>query len=164
MQFTDLLIIHFSFFFLCFSFHLKPACFIGHENPPNKCAKMTRQNNPPKWSARKVCHGNLLDSPAIKIRRIYSPDWPAISTRGLLARDPPFPAQNPQARPGPPSLPPSPQQLRQRSRGRGQGAGPAHPRILNRYFYFHSPFHEWLHILIWHDTDIFHTERINMKV
>jgi hypothetical protein len=40
MQFTDLLIVHF-FSFLFFA--LKLACFIDYENPPNKCAKMTRQ-------------------------------------------------------------------------------------------------------------------------
>ncbi len=44
----------------------------------------------------------------------------------ITRRDPPFPAQNPQARPGPPSLPPPPQQLRQRSRG-GGGREPARP-------------------------------------
>jgi hypothetical protein len=66
---------------------------------------------------------------------------PCTSTRGLLARDPPFPAQNPQARPGPPSLPPPPPNSSANGAGgRGQGAGPAHPRILNRYFYFHSHF------------------------
>jgi hypothetical protein len=100
---------------------------------------MTRWNDPLKWSARKIRHGNLLDSHATKTRRIYSPERPAISTHGLLARDPPFPAQNPQARPGPPSLPP-PSSSANGARGRGQGAGPAHPRILNRYSYFYSLF------------------------
>jgi hypothetical protein len=42
MQFTGLLSVHFSSFFLCFSFLQKPACFASHENPPNKCAKITR--------------------------------------------------------------------------------------------------------------------------
>jgi hypothetical protein len=61
------------------------------------------------------------------------------NSRLLLAREPPFPAQNPQAGPGPPSLPPAPQQLHQRRRGgRRQEADPARPCILNRYFYFHS--------------------------
>jgi hypothetical protein len=54
----------------------------------------------------------------------------------LLAKDPPFPAQNPQARPGPPTLPPPPHSSAKGAGGRGQGAGLAHPRILNRYFYF----------------------------
>ncbi len=127
-----------------------------------KTRQINVQNNPPKLPARISCRGNLLDSPTRITRRIYSPEKPAISTRDLLARDPPFPAQNPQARPGPPSLPPN--SSANGAGGRGQGAGPAHPRILNRYFNFHSPFHEWLHILIWHDTYIFYTERINMKV
>ncbi len=135
MQFTDLLIVHF-FSFLFFA--LKLACFIDYENPPNKCAKMSRQINAPKWPAKIYCCGNLPDSPARITRRIYSPEKSAISTHGLLARNPPFPAQNPQARPGPPSLPPPPNSSANGARGRGQGAGPAHPRILNRYFYFHS--------------------------
>ncbi len=147
MQFTDLLIVHFfSFLFSAWSLLVS-------------LTMKTRQINAPKWPAKISCRGNLPDSPMRITRRIYSPEKSAISTRGLLARDPPFPVQNPQARPGPPTLPP-PQQLRQRSRGRGQGAGPAHPRTLNRYFCFHSPFHEWLHIFIWHDTYIFYTERI----
>ena len=117
-------------FFLC-----STACFFfTRGNPPNKCAKMTRQINPPKWPAKMSCHENLPDPPARITRRIYLPEKPAISTRGLLARDPPFPAQNPQAGHGSPTLPPP--RLRQRSGGRGQGAGPAHPRILNRYFSF----------------------------
>ncbi len=155
MQFTDLLIIHF-FPFLCFAFS-------PFWNPLVSLAMKTRQINLPKWPAKMSCHGNLLDSPARITRRIYSPEKSAISTRGLLARDPPFPAQNPQARPGPPTLPP-PQQLRQWSQGEGAGSRPGPPTLLDRYFYFPSPFHEWLHILLWHDTYIFYTERINMKV
>jgi hypothetical protein len=72
MQFTDPLIVHFfSFLFASLFFALKPACFIGHENPPNKSAKMTRQNilpwqpagftcenNLPNLLARKICHFN----------------------------------------------------------------------------------------------------------
>ncbi len=54
MQFTDLLIIHF-FSFLCFFLLLKPACFIAYENPPNKSAKMTRQNDPPKYLVMATC-------------------------------------------------------------------------------------------------------------
>ena len=100
MQFTDLLIVHFfSFFLLLFS--LLWSLLVS-------LTMKTRQINVPKWPAKISCRGNLLDSPARITRRIYSPEKPAISTRGLLARDPPFPAQNPQARPGPPSLPPPP--------------------------------------------------------
>jgi hypothetical protein len=108
-----------------------------------------RQNNLPEKFASKIRHENLPDLCATKTRRIYLPERPAISTRGLLAREPPFPAQNPQARPGPPSLPPPPPGSSVNGAGgRGHGAGPAHPCILNRYSYFHSLFHEWLHILI----------------
>jgi hypothetical protein len=135
MQFTDLLIVHF-FSFLFFSSKL--ACFFDCENLLNKCAKMTRQINAPKCPAKISCRGNLPDSPARIIRRIYSPEKSAISTRGLLARDPPFPAQNPQARPGPPTLPP-PQQLRQRSRGEGAGSRPGPPTHIEQVLLLSFP-------------------------
>ncbi len=122
MQFTDLLIVHFLFFFFPSLWSLLVSLLW---KPANKCAKMTRQINAPKWPAKISCRGNLPDSPARITRRIYSPEKSAISTRGLLARDPPFPAQNPQARPGPP--PPLPQQLRQPSRGEGAGSRPGPP-------------------------------------
>ncbi len=67
---------------------------------------MTRQINVPKWPAKISCRENLPDSPARITCRIYLPEKPAISTRGLLARDPPFPAQNPQAGHGSLTLPP----------------------------------------------------------
>ncbi len=99
-------------------------------DPPNKCAKMTRQNilpwqpagftwenNPPNLLTRKICHFN---------------------SRLACQRSPPSLLKIPRLDPARQSSPP--QQLRQRSRGRGQGAGPAHPRILNRYFCFHSHF------------------------
>ncbi len=146
MQFTDLLIVHF-FSFTSLFFALKLACFVDYENPPNKCAKMTRQINAPKGPAKISCRGNLPDSPARITRRIYSPEKSAISTRGLLASDPPFPAQNPLARPGPPSLPP-PKQLRQRSQGEGAGSRPGPPTHLEQVLLLSFPFHEWLHILL----------------
>ena len=111
--------LYISFTFLLCS---TASLFIACENPPNKCAKMTRQINAPKWPAKISCRENLPDSPARITRRIYLPEKPAISTRGLLARDPPFPAQNPQAENGSPTLPPP--QLRQRSRGEGAGRRP----------------------------------------
>ncbi len=56
MQRTDLLIIHFFFFlFASLFFALKPACFIDYENPPNKCAKITCQNDPPRYLAMETC-------------------------------------------------------------------------------------------------------------
>ncbi len=133
MQFTGSLIVHF-FSFSCFGI----CFFIDCENPPNKCAKMTRQINAPKWPPKISCHENLPESPARIIRQIYSPEKSAISTRGLLARDPPFPAQNPQARPGPPT--PPPHSSANGAGGRGQGAGPAHPRIWTGTFPFFPHF------------------------
>ena len=83
---------------------------------PNGPAKQTRQN--------------VLPWEHAKSTREYDPP-------NSLAKDPPFPAQDPQAGHNlPASPPPLPPRLRQRSRGRGWGAGPARPCILNRYFYF----------------------------
>ncbi len=100
-------------------------------DPPNKCAKMTRQiilpwqpagfireNNPPNLLARKICHFNSrLACQRSPLPCSKSPGW----TR-------------------PANPPPPPPQLRQRSRGRGQGAGPGPPTHLNRYFCFYSHF------------------------
>ncbi len=131
MQFTDSLIVHFfSFSWICL-FHY---C----ENLPNKCTKMTRQKNTPKWPAKISCCENLPDSPARIIRWIYSPEKSAISTRGLLARDPPLPCSKSPGRTRP-ANPPPPHGSANGAGGRGQGAGPGHPRILNRYFSFLFP-------------------------
>ena len=135
--------IHWLYISFTFSSLLNSLLFITCENPPNNCAKMTRQINVPKWPAKISCRENLPDWPARIIRRIYMPEKPAISTRGLLARDPPFPAQNPQARPGPPSPPPPPQQLHQRSRGRGRGSRPGPPTHLEQVLLLSFPF-SWM--------------------
>ncbi len=94
-------------------------------------AEMTRQKNPPWQLAGFMCDFDPRNLLARNRRHCNSRYW--------LARETPFPAQNPQARPGPPPSPP-PQQLRQRRKGgRGQETDPARPCILNRYFYFHFP-------------------------
>ncbi len=85
MQFTGLLSVHFTSFSFYFSFLQKPACFTGHENPPNKCAKITRRNDPPEISAMTTCQIHMRLKPAEFTRR----KKPAISTHSLLARDPP---------------------------------------------------------------------------
>ncbi len=126
------------FLLICLFFALKLACFSDYENPPNECAKMTRQINVPKWPAKISCRGNLPDSSTRIIRRIYSPEKSAISTRGLLARNSPSPAQNPQAGPGPPTLPPP--TAPPTEQGEGAGSRPDPPTHLNRYFCFHSHF------------------------
>ena len=146
MQSTDSLIVHF-FFFPCSS-----ACFfLDCENPPNKCAKMTRQINAPNWPAKISCHENLPDSPARIIRRIYLPEKSAISTRGLLARDPPFPAQNPQARPGPLPSPPPHGSANGAGGGGREPARPTHahwtgtfpffPHFMNGYIFLYNTIH-----------------------
>ena len=89
---------------------------------------MTRQN-PPWQLAGFICDFNPLNLLA-RIRRHFN-------SRLLLAREPPFPAQNPQARPGPPSPPPS--NSANGGGGRGQETDPARLCILNRYFHFHFP-------------------------
>ncbi len=158
IQFTDLLNVH-SFFFLFLSF----AClFLDYENPLNECTKMTRQINAPKWPAKISCRGNLPDLPARITRRIYSPEKSAISTRGLLARDPPFPAQNPQARPDPPTLPPPTAPPTEQGGGGREPARPTHaywtgtfafiPHFMNGY------------IFLYDTIQIFYTERINVSI
>jgi hypothetical protein len=132
MQFTGLLSVHFTSF--SFLFFQKPACFTGHENPPNKCAKITRRNDPPEKSAMATCWIHTQPKPAEFTRRKDLPFQLAACLPEI-----PLPAQNPQARPGPPSLPP-PGQFRQRSKWEGAGSRPGNPHILNRYFYFHSLF------------------------
>ncbi len=123
------------FLFLLLFFLPKPACFTGHENPPNKCAKITRRNDLPEKSAMAACQIHMRLKPAEFTRR----NEPPFQLVACLPEIPPsllrIPWQDPARHPSPP-----PQQLSQRSRGRGQGAGPAHPRILNRYSYFHSLF------------------------
>ena len=139
--------LYISFTFLLCS---TASLFIACENPPNKCAKMTRQINAPKWPAKMSCRENLPDSPARITRRIYLPEKPAISTRGLLARDPPFPAQNPQAGPGSPTLPPHASANGARGGGR-EAARPTHahwtgtftffPHFMNGYIFLYNTIH-----------------------
>jgi len=76
-------------------------------DPPNRPAKQTRQN--------------VLPWKHAKSTREYDPP-------NSLARDPPFPAQDPQAGHNLPAFtPPSPPRLRRRSRGGGgEPARPAH--------------------------------------
>ena len=62
MQFTGLLSIH-NLISSCFTFPLKPACFTGHENPPNKCAKITRRNDPPEKPAMATCQIHMRLKP-----------------------------------------------------------------------------------------------------
>ncbi len=90
MQSTDSLIIHF-FTFLPLLNSLFFQCLW---NPRNKCAKLTRQINPPKWSAKMSCHENLPDPPARMTRRIYLPEIPPSLLkipRQNMARQPPPP-------------------------------------------------------------------------
>ncbi len=135
MQFTGLLNIHICFSFLLLYFSFKTRLIYWPWEP----AKEMRQNDPPEKPASKIRHESLPDLCATKTRRIYSPEKPATSTRGLLATDPPsplrIPRQDPARHPSPP-----PSNSVNGEGGRGQKAGPAHPRILNRYSYFHSLF------------------------
>ncbi len=144
------------FLLICLFFALKLACSSDYENPPNEYAKMIRKINVPKWPAKISCLGNLPDLSTRIIRRIYSPEKSANSTRGLLARDPPSPAQNPQAGPGrqpspsPPTAPPTEQR-------EGAGSRPGPPTHLNRYFCFHSHFMNG-YIFLYDTTHTFSTQ------
>jgi hypothetical protein len=98
---------------------------------PWKSAGFTCENNPPNLLARKTCHFNSR----------------------LACQRPPFPAQNPQARPGQPSLPPPPTRLRQRSGGRGReparptlhaywtGTFPFFTHLMNGYIFLYKTTH-----------------------
>ncbi len=75
-------------------------------------AEITRQKNPPWQLAGFMCDFSPLNLLA-RIRRRFN-------LRYLLAREPPFPAPNPPARPGPPPPPPPSTSAQWR---RGEGAG-----------------------------------------
>ncbi len=158
MQFTGLLSVHFYFFFFCFSFLQKPAWFTGHENPPNKCAKITRRNDPPEKSAMTTCQIHTRLKPAEFTRRKDPPFQPT----ACLPVNPPSPLRIPRqdlARHSPPPL-----QLRQRSRGEGAGSRPGPPTHPEQVLLLSFPFSWMATYSLWHNTYIFHTERINMKV
>jgi hypothetical protein len=95
---------------------------------------MTRQNDPPERSAIATCWIHTRLKPAEFTRR----KDPPFQLAACLPEIPPsllkIPRQDPARHPSPP---PS---SANGARGRGQGTGPAHPRILNRYSYFHSIF------------------------
>jgi hypothetical protein len=99
-------------------------------NPLDLLAMKTSQTNVPKSPA--VCDFDPRNLLARTRRHCNSRYW--------LAREPPFPAQNPQARPGPPPFPPPLATPCSGGGGRGQETDPARPCILNRYFNFHFPY------------------------
>ncbi len=103
------------FSFLCFAFLLNPLDLLAMKtrqiNVPKSPAEITRQKNPPWQLAGFMCDFNPLNLLARNRRHFNS--------RYLLAREPPFPAQNPQARPGPPPSPLPPSTSAQRRMGEG---------------------------------------------
>ncbi len=92
------------FSFLYFAFLLNPLDLLAMKtrqiNVPKSSAEMTRQKKPPWQLVGFMCDFNLLNFLARTRRHFNSQYW--------LAREPPFPAQNPRARPGPPPSPPPP--------------------------------------------------------
>jgi hypothetical protein len=88
------------FSLLCFSLNPLNLQFTCHENLPNKCAEISRQKNLSWQFAGFMFDFNPLNLLA-KNRRHFN-------SRLLLAREPPFPAKNSQARPAPPPFPPPP--------------------------------------------------------
>ncbi len=135
MQFTGLLSTHFTSLLFCFIFPLRPAWFTGHENPPNKFAKITRQKNLPVKSAMKTWQIYVRLKPA-EFTRLKNPPF---QLSACLPENPPSPLRIPRQDPARHPSPPPGNSVNGEG-GRGQGAGPAHPRILNRYSYFHSLF------------------------
>ncbi len=100
---------------LFFHYSWKPAKQMCQNDLPNKCAKMTRRKVLPWKSARSTRENNPPN---------------------LLARDPPFPAQNPQAEHGSPTFPPPHSSANGAGGGGGQGVDPARLCTSNRYFSF----------------------------
>ncbi len=98
----------------------EPAWFTGNENPPNKCAEITCLKNTPVKSAVKSCQIYARLKPSE-----FTP-WknPPLQLAALLAREPPFPAQNP--RQDPVCHPPPPQATPPTETGIG-GKEPARP-------------------------------------
>ncbi len=135
MQSTGSRNIHVLLLFTLLCFSLKPAWFTGHENPPNKCAKITRQKNPPVKSAVKTCQIYARLYPAEFIRQEKAP----LQLAAFACQRTPLPSsESPgKTRPAIPP-PPPPSNSANGEGGRGQGTDPARPCILNRYFYFHS--------------------------
>jgi hypothetical protein len=160
--FCILLNIHFtSLYSLCF--FSNPAWFTGHENPPNKCAKITRQKNPPVKSAVKTCQIYARLKPAEFTCRKNPP----LQLTACLPENPPsplrIPRQDPTCNPSPPPPPPPPA-TPSMEKGEGAGSRPGPPTHPEQVLLLSFPFHEWLHILIWHNIYIFCTERTNLKV
>jgi hypothetical protein len=104
-------------------------------DPPNRPAKWTRQN--------------VLPWKHAKSTREHDPP-------NSLARDPPFPAQDPQAGHDLPASSPLPPRLRQRSGGEGARSRPGPPVHLEQVLLLSL---ECLHILTEHNIYAFYTER-----
>jgi hypothetical protein len=157
MQFTGLLSIHFTSLIFCFSFLQKPAWFTGHEkNPPNKCAKITRQKDPPVKSAMKTCQIYVRLKPAEFTR------WknPPFQLADCLPENLPSPLRIPRQDLARHPSPPPPRQLRQWSRGEGAGSQPGPPTHPEQVLLLSFPF-SWMatysyvtqHIHILHRVD-----------
>ncbi len=144
-----------TFLLLSFLFFQKPTCFTGHENSPNKCAKINRRNNPPEKSAMATCWIHTRLKPAEFTFRKDAPFQLAV----CLPEIPPsllkIPREDPARHPSPP-----PPQLRQRSRGEGAGSRPGAPTHLEQVLLLSFPF-SWMvtypymtrHIHILHRAD-----------
>jgi hypothetical protein len=138
LQYISLL---YLFFFLLNSMSFSLLMKTRQINVPNWPAKQTRQNVLPWKHARSTCE---CDPP------------------NLLARDPPFPAQDPQAEHGSPtSSPPPPPTAPPTEQERGERSWPGKPVHLEQVLLLS---HEWLHILVKHNTSIFYTERIKWSI
>jgi hypothetical protein len=107
------------------------------------------QLDPPNWPAKRT-RPNVLPWKQAKYTREYD-------TPNSLAKDPPFPAQDPQAGHNSPASPPPPR-LRQRSGGEGVGNRPGPPMHLVQVLLLSLT---CLHILTGHNIYASYIERIN---
>jgi len=133
----------YSFPFLFFS--CSTAClFHCSWNPLNKCAKLTRQINPPKCLAMETC-------------QIHPRVWPAKFT----CQRSPLPRSKSPGRTWLANLLPPPHSSANGAGGGGPRSWPGPPVHLEQVLLLS---HEWLHILVKHNTYIFYTERIKWSI
>jgi hypothetical protein len=118
----------FYFSLLLLFFSSKTRSISGHENPPNKCAKTTRQNDPPEKSAMTTFQIHMRLKPAEFTRRKNPP----FQLAACLPEIPPsllrIPRQDPARHPFPP--PPAPAALSTEQGGGGRE--PARPTHASR--------------------------------
>ena len=112
-------------------------------NPPNKCAKLTRQMDPPRWPAKKSCHENLPNPPARMTRQIYLPEIPPSPLK--------IPRQDMLANLPPPTAPPT-------ERGEGAGSRPGPPTHIEQVLFLSFSHLMNVYISLYNTTHTYSTQ------